>query len=424
MNTTEQVTLPPFWQGASIPTGEDAEIAEELCRMFIQIEAIGGPGKDRTQGYHRSAWTPEDLRLRAWFAAEAGARGLKVVVDRAGNQWAWWGEPRIDAPGISTGSHLDSVPAGGAFDGPLGVLSAFAALGWMHRHAISVRRPLAIVNFSDEEGARFGIACIGSRAITDAISASTILELEDSDGTSQREALSAAGIPTADYGRDPQALALTSAHLELHVEQGRFLADRDLPVGVATLIWPHGRWRIDVEGVANHAGTTPMEGRRDALVAATRVIDTVNRSATIHHARGTVGRIRVEPGGTNVIPSAVTLWVDVRAEDDATLEAILADLDEWSPVCESRTPATHFDATVRTDVSSALEAEGIPTTPMATAAGHDAGILQDAGVPAGMVFVRNSNGFSHTPQEHATLDDCVAGVHALVAALNALGDRP
>lgn len=409
--------VPRFWQGQTPKTTLDPALAGDLCAMFSEIEGVGGPGEDPSRGYTRSAWTAQDLALRDWFARRAGSLGLRVGTDSAGNQWAWWDSPHGPRTAVTCGSHLDSVPSGGAFDGPLGVISALAAVASLQRRGLTPSCPLAIVNFSDEEGARFGIACVGSRVLTGVLDAERALGLVDAEGREAREILREAGQDLSAYGADPELLASIATHIELHVEQGRALADEGAPVGVATHIWPHGRWRIDIGGEANHAGTTPMGDRDDALVAAAALILRVREIALARGARLTVGRLGIEPGATNVIPSRVRLWVDARAGDSATLDAALADLAEWSPLNESLTPATSFDEDVRERLCAASTRVLGAATAEGTAAGHDSGILQDAGVPCGMIFVRNATGFSHTPREYATLADCTAGAAVLVETL-------
>ena len=190
--------------------------------------------------------------LREWFAGEAAARGLDLTLDRAGNQWAWWGDPDAAAaagpPGVVAGSHLDSVPDGGAFDGPLGVVSAFAALDLLRAPGVPTRRPVGVVNFVDEEGARFGVACAGSRLITGALAPDAARALRDTDGVSMGKALQAAGRRPGELGRDQEVLRRVGTFVELHVEQGRGLVELGAPVGGASSIWPHGRWRARPAG--------------------------------------------------------------------------------------------------------------------------------------------------------------------------------
>src|SRR6478672_10237054 len=237
-------------------------------QMWSAIAPIGRDGA--SGGYRRFAWSREDSDMREWFAGESERRGLDLTPDRAGNQWAWWGDPdtavTAGRPGVAIGSHLDSVPDGGAFDGPLGVVSAFAAIDVLRGNDFAPTRPIGVVNFADEEGARFGVACAGSRIITGAMSADRARGLTDADGISMAEALRTAGRDPDGLGPDPETLRRIGAFVELHVEQGRGLIDLDQAVAIGTDIWPHGRWRMDFAGEANHAGTTRLADRHDAMI--------------------------------------------------------------------------------------------------------------------------------------------------------------
>jgi N-carbamoyl-L-amino-acid hydrolase len=390
--------------------------------MWADLLPVGRDGT--TGGYRRYAWTPSDLACREWFAAEAARRGLDLVVDRNGNQWAWWGDPDADGPGIVTGSHLDSVPDGGAYDGPLGVVSAFAAVDLMREQGVVPARPLGVVSFTDEEGARFGIACAGSRLLTGALDADRARRLTDADGTTLAEAMRAAGHDPAQLGRDDETLRRVGTLVELHVEQGRGLVDADAAVGVAHGIWPHGRWRLDLDGEANHAGTTRLVDRDDPMLRLAAAVLSAREVATARGAVATIGRVTVAPNGTNAIPSRVRAWLDARGADEANVRAVVAAVGAAAgtePVEESWTSLVAFGADLRDRLADRLG--GIPVLP--TAAGHDAGILAGAGVEAGMLFVRNPTGVSHSPAEHAEMDDCNAGVAALATVLADLtGARP
>jgi beta-ureidopropionase / N-carbamoyl-L-amino-acid hydrolase len=182
--------------------------------------AIADIGRDATTGgYRRFAYTEADLRMREWFSGECMSRGLDLIEDRMGNQWAWWGDPdRAASGGIATGSHLDSVPDGGAFDGPLGVVSALLAIDQLRSEDFKPRRPIAVVNFVDEEGARFGVSCIGSRVITGALSPDKARGLRDPEGVTMAEAMRAAGRQPEQLGADPEALGRIGSFIELHIE--------------------------------------------------------------------------------------------------------------------------------------------------------------------------------------------------------------
>jgi len=389
--------------------------------------AIADIGRDAgTGGYRRFAWTEADLTLREWFADQAVARGLELVEDRAGNQWAWWGDPDRQA-GIATGSHLDSVPDGGAYDGPLGVVSAFAAVDALRQQRFRPTKPIGVVNFGDEEGARFGMACAGSRVLTGALSAEHVLGLRDDDGRTLAEVLTARGRLPAAVGADPTVLQRISTFVELHVEQGRGLVDRDRAVGIATDIWPHGRWRIDLPGQANHAGTTALIDRQDAMISCAELVLAARTAAADHGCLATVGKITVEPGAVNAIPSRVIAWLDARGDGERAVRSAVAAITRTAADLgghlteESWTPTTIFDPELRSRLSRVLNDAPL----LGTGAGHDAGILATAGISTAMIFVRNPTGVSHSPAEFAERDDCLAGVAALTDVLSDLaGDRP
>jgi len=386
------------------------------------LAAIADVGADRTRGgYSRHGFDRVELELREWFVAEAAQRGLAVETDRNGNIWAWWGNPGPDA--VITGSHLDSVPGGGAFDGPLGVVSSLAAVDVLRAKGFVPRKPIAVVVFVEEEGGRFGVPCLGSRLMTGAIDADKARALVDPDGVSLADAIKSAGADPSTLGPDEEALGRIGCFVELHVEQGRGLK---VPVGVASSILAHGRWRFTFTGEGNHAGATLMADRRDPMVPAASLV-LAARKAAVGGARATVGRIVPIPGGTNVIPSAVDVWLDARAADDATTKSVVADIQAMARLAaaeegcgvrvtqESYGDTVVFDEVLRDDLSTVLG--GVPALP--TGAGHDAGILAGR-VPTAMLFVRNPTGVSHAPEEYAEPEDCEAGVAALATALEHL----
>jgi beta-ureidopropionase / N-carbamoyl-L-amino-acid hydrolase len=389
-----------------------------MDRLSDQLAEIGR--SPQSGGYRRFAWTSIDHALREWFAAAAAEAGLEVVIDRNGNQWGWWGDPD-QTPGIVSGSHLDSVPDGGAFDGPLGVMSALAAVAALRADGFRPARPIGVVNFVDEEGARFGVACGGSRLLTGVLSSDRALGLRDSDGVTLAEALRAAGRAT-DLGRDQRALAWVDTFVELHVEQGRGLVELGAPVALASGIWPHGRWRAELSGEANHAGTTRLGDRRDPTLDHAQLVLAARRSAERHGALATCGKVVIEPNGVNAIPARVTAWLDARGPEELAVRDLVAELagqleaDGHRLVEESWTPPTSFDARLCDRLLGAL---GEPPV-LATGAGHDAGILAAAGVPSAMLFVRNPTGVSHSPAEFAEPEDCRAGLAALTAVLRLL----
>jgi N-carbamoyl-L-amino-acid hydrolase len=379
-----------------------------------------------TGGYRRFAWNDADMTLREWFRGAAQQRGMSVEEDRNGNLWAWWlpegcsGDPQ-DA--FVTGSHLDSVPDGGAYDGPLGVVSAFAAVDIVRARGIVPTRPVAVTAFSDEEGARFGVACVGSQLTTGALTPERALALRDADGITLAEALGKEGRDPHHLGADPTLTERVGVYVELHVEQGRALDLVDRPLAVASSIWPHGRWLFTFTGEANHAGATRLVDRRDPMLAFASSVHTARHAAELHEAVATFGKLRVLPNGANAIPSEITAWLDARAADEDTLgklvDRITAEARGHAALdgiglhieAESITPIVEFPPGPRDRINLALAHLGdIPVLP--TAAGHDAGILS-AKVPTAMLFVRNPTGISHSPVEFAQPEDCRAGAEAL-----------
>jgi beta-ureidopropionase / N-carbamoyl-L-amino-acid hydrolase len=385
-------------------------------------------GRDATTGgYLRYAWSDADHACREWFVEEALDRELTVETDRNGNLWAWWGDPAA-GDAVVTGSHFDSVPHGGAFDGPLGIVSALLAVDLLRGRGVRPSRPIGIVAFAEEEGSRFGIACLGSRLLTGSVSAERARSLVDSDGVSLAHAL---GEDAPGIGAEPERLARLGAFIELHIEQGRALVDLERPVGVATAIWPHGRWRLDFTGEANHAGTTRMSDRHDPMLTFAYTVLAANKEARLASAHATVGRVNVEPNATNAVPARVTAWLDARAPEQSTLDALVnavgrraeeraqRDGTTVTMTPESVSPVTVFHKELADRIAETLG--GAPTLP--TAAGHDAGVLAAWGVPTAMLFVRNPTGVSHSPAEHATDVDCAAGVEHLATVLQALACR-
>ncbi|TDC77186.1 allantoate amidohydrolase [Actinomadura sp. 7K507] len=393
---------------------------EEMWAALLPV------GRDEaTGGYHRFAWTPPELECRAWFVDEARRRDLHVEHDPNGNMVAWWwpGDgSRGDA--VLTGSHLDSVPGGGAFDGPLGVVSAFAAVDALRERGAALTRPIGIGAFAEEEGARFGVACLGSRLLSGAIDPARARALTDGDGRTFAEVMHNAGLDPDAIGPDDDLLGRIGCFVELHVEQGRALRE---PVGVASAIVPHGRWRFDFGGEGNHAGTTALPDRRDPMLPFAGMVIAAREAAERNGTVATVGKARVVPGGVNAVASSVTAWLDARGPADEAVRRTVKQIDEAARVAarphrvsvdlaeESYTEIVDFDLALRDRIAGTLG--GAPVLP--TGAGHDAGILS-ARLPTAMLFVRNPTGVSHDPAEFAEPADRLAGVEALTAVLDDL----
>jgi len=434
---------------------------DDFEQMWTDLAPVGRSAA--TTGYFRQPFGAAERECHAWFVEQCRLRGLRVEHDGNGNTVGWWEpvggivprerhhaepEARADHVGLSgagavlTGSHLDSVLDGGAYDGPLGVVSALAAIDVLRDRGFLPGRPIGVAAFAEEEGSRFGLACLGSRLAVGATTPEQARALADRDGVRLEDAMAAAGLEPA-LGRSVW-LERVGCYVELHVEQGRDLVDRGEPVGVASAIWPHGRYRFDFRGEANHAGTTRMEDRQDPMLTYAMTALAANKQARVvsagsttpggsaagrgtspDAARATFGRLEVAPNGTNAVPSRVTAWLDARCASEEVLAELVATIEKQaqeragrdgtslSVVAESVSPAVHFDA----ELIARLGA-GRPVIP--TAAGHDAGILATAGIPSAMLFVRNPTGVSHSPAERAERSDCHAGVEALADALQEL----
>lgn len=413
---------------------------ERPATVSSLLGSISDVGRDPARGgYSRPVYSTAELDLRSWFRAEAQRRGLEVRTDRNGVLWAWWGPEAEDS--LVTGSHLDSVPGGGAFDGPLGVAAALAAVDVLKARGVTAgqgRRSLAVTVFPEEEGSRFGIACLGSRLLTGAIDADKARNLKDAEGNSYAELSARNGVDPRGLGADPEALSRIGQFVELHVEQGRGLIDADpisggaagagFPVAVGGAILGHGRWKFSISGQGNHAGTTLMADRADPLVAAAQIILAAQKTAAARDgARATVGRILPIPGGTNVIASKVELWLDVRHPDDAVTSAIVQKIHGQAQIAaanegctvslaeESLSPTVGFDMGLQRRLQALLP--GAPV--LDTGAGHDAGILASV-VPSGMLFIRNPTGISHSPQEQVEEADADYAATALADVLEGL----
>ncbi|RNL77709.1 allantoate amidohydrolase [Nocardioides marmorisolisilvae] len=389
---------------------------DDFERMWSDLAPLGR--SPSSGGYFRQPFSGSERECHAWFVEQCAARGLRLEHDGNGNTVGWWDAG--DGPAVLTGSHLDSVLDGGAYDGPLGVVSALGAIDLMRERGITPARPIGVAVFAEEEGSRFGLACLGSRLATGTTTPDQARALTDREGVRIEDAM-------VERGLEPQLgkadwLDDVGCYLELHVEQGRDLVHRDAPVGLASAIWPHGRYRFDFAGEANHAGTTAMADRHDPMLTYAMMALAAAKQARLAGGRATFGRLDVGPNATNAVPSRVTAWLDARCESDEVLTELLAVIEKQAGeradrdgttvavAAESVTPEVRFDE----DLIARLVA-GRPVIP--TAAGHDAGVLATAGIPSAMLFVRNPSGVSHSPAETAETADCLVGVEALADAL-------
>jgi beta-ureidopropionase / N-carbamoyl-L-amino-acid hydrolase len=396
--------------------------------MWHDLAPVGR--SERSGGYFRQPFTSAERECHSWFVEQCRARGLEVETDPVGNTVGWWRPEGATGDALLTGSHLDSVLDGGGYDGPLGLVSALAAVDRLRERGSTPHRPIGIGAFVEEEGSRFGIACLGSRLATGQTSWEQVRQLRDRDGVAFEEAAARAGL---EPGEETRLLRGVSCFVELHVEQGRDLVDRGEPVGVASAIWPHGRFRFDFTGEANHAGTTRMEDRKDPMLSYAMTALAANKQARLAAQRATFGRVDVQPNGTNAVPARVTGWLDARAETSEQLDRLLAEIERQAHdrahrdgtaltvTPESVSGEVRFDPDLARRIASRPDGSAAwPVIP--TMAGHDAGILSAAGIPTAMLFVRNPTGVSHSPDEFAEMADCLAGVEALADTLERLAE--
>jgi hydantoinase/carbamoylase family amidase len=401
-----------------------------MARCDALQEHTEEPGK-LTRRFATPALEAATATVEGWMR-EAG---LETRRDAVRNLFGRYEGARDDAPAFLIGSHLDSVPDGGRYDGPLGVLTALAVVERFAARGERLPFALEVCAFSDEESVRYGTAYLGSSAVAGAFG-DDWLDRVDRDGITMRDALRA-------VGGDPDAIAScarnpadTVGWLELHIEQGPSLESEGLPIGVVTGIQAAVRHAWEVRGMAGHAGTTPMAGRRDALAAAAAVVLAVEEiGRAMPDLVATVGIIDAEPGAMNVIPGRVTFTTDIRHPEDARLAEAMAAIDRAvaaiagergvgiSSTELSADPSVPCDARLRAVLHDAIGAEGFPARDLASGAGHDAAALA-AICPVAMLFLRCEGGISHNPAENVDGLDVAIALDVMERALLDLGARP
>lgn len=413
--------------------GELARISETpdaLTRVFLSTE-------------HRAA---ADLILR-WMS-EAG---LAAHMDEIGNAVGRYEGETPGAPCLMLGSHYDTVRDAGKWDGPLGLLAAIECVGDLARRGVRLPFALEVTGFADEEGARFSSTLLGSRAVAGTFDPGAF-ETRDAAGLRMREAMASFGLDPAKIRRAARRRGDILAFVELHIEQGPVLEAANLPVGAVTAISGASRFRVELEGMAGHAGTVPMGMRRDALAGAAECIAAVERHCSClpaaiskHHSScgagivGTVGQIEAAPGASNVIPGRAVFSIDIRApEDTSRRQAVSAAIDAIDEIAarrrlRARITKTHETRTavcapwLRQQIAGAIEAEGYPVLELPSGAGHDGMALIDI-TDIGMIFVRCAGGISHHPAEHVEPDDVEAAARVLLRFIETFkpstGERP
>lgn len=388
--------------------------------LGADLDALAAIGATADGGVTRPAYSKADLRARDWVDARCAEFGMSVRRDAAGNSIAILpgDDPGLGA--IAVGSHTDTVPEGGRFDGALGVLAGLACVRAVRQDGLRLRHPIALINFEAEE-ATMGGATFGSRAFVGALDPETLDRLAF-DGASVRSHLERAGLDparVAEAGTDREPIA---AFLELHVEQGRVLEDAGVPIGIVEGIVAVRRHLVTFRGTADHAGTTPMAARDDALVSAAPFIVAVRDAALRHGVVATVGTLRVRPGAPNVIPGSVELDLEMRSTGDARLTATEQELERIAAAAGgamrriSAKPPQAFSEEPLACLERASARLGLPCRRMWSGAGHDAGVLA-AVTDAAMLFVPSRGGLSHSAGEFTAHADCVNGADVLLQAI-------
>lgn len=393
------------------------------------IEALAQWGKDK-QGSNRQAFTAEDWQAKEYFMGLMTEAGLTVRTDAFGNIIGRLEGIDPSAAAVASGSHLDTVPQGGKYDGIVGVVGALAAIKELKQRG-QLTHPVELIIFAAEESSRFGFATMGSKVIAGTASAASWAKVKDQNGILLANALSAQGFDLEAIGSAKRKKEDFEAFLELHIEQGPVLEAENLTIGIVEAIAAPTRLKITIEGMAAHSGATPMNQRRDALVSAAMIVLAVQEIATEQAHLGTVGTVgalKVHPGVMNVVPGLVEMWVDIRGiHHDSIIETLQEVKDAVSTIAEEQdTPVAievlssdkpvHMAENVKSVIEGACQKLALSYRRMPSGAGHDAMNMATL-TPTGMIFIPCREGISHNPEEHADMDDIIAGIEVLTETM-------
>jgi beta-ureidopropionase / N-carbamoyl-L-amino-acid hydrolase len=427
---------PPVAPGAQTARVEGAR----LQRRLEHLSTFGRPaGGTFASGVSRVAYSDADVAARAWLLGEVRTAGFSPRIDPAGNVFvrsdaALAGSAGSGPPPILFGSHIDSVPGGGNFDGDLGTLAALEVLQAVRTAGLTLRHPLEMVLWAHEESTAFGRGTACSRIVAGDLKAGDLDQ--EWNGVRRRDALTKIGGDPTRIEEAVRPKGAWHAYVELHIEQGGTLDRTKVPIGVVDGIVAIHRYDVVVEGFANHAGTTEMDRRQDALVAASQLVLAVREIATARAGRqvGTVGHLEVQPNSPNVIPGRVRLSVEFRdlsvsvldgmgASVRARAEAIGRDTDTRITMTLATTnPAAPAHPGVKAAIREAVDGAGLPARELPSGAGHDAQMIA-ALCPMGMIFVPSVAGISHSPRELTSWDDCTRGAQVLLDTVLELDRR-
>jgi N-carbamoyl-L-amino-acid hydrolase len=408
-------------------------LSVDIDRLMGELDHLARISDSLPPAVTRVLFTDTDLRARQFLKGVCTTAGLRVRVDAIGNVFARWDGSEPGLPAVGTGSHIDAIPHSGRYDGTVGVFGGVEAIRALKAAGVQPRRSIELLTFTSEEPTRFGVGCVGSRALSGALAAEKLAELRDADGRRLDDVRQEIGLggPLADVRLDRDHYA---AFVELHIEQGPILERERIPIGVVTAIAAPAALRVRIEGEGGHAGTVLMPDRKDALCAAAEMVLAVEAAAKATGSSDTVattGICRVHPGASNSIPSTVTLEIDVRDIDldrrDRVVRVLQTVIAQRAAVRRVRAdvellnadpPATMADEIIAA-AESACRDLGLRTKRMVSRAYHDSLFMAQV-CPTGMVFIPCRGGVSHRPDEYATPGAIRAGVEVLARTLAAL----
>ncbi len=406
-------------------------------RLERQIHELGKIGQNARGGLDRTTFTPAELKARSWLIGELQALGLEVKLDPAANIWANRQGSDPDLPIIAFGSHIDTVPNGGKYDGALGVLMALEVMRVLEEEGIKTRHPLALVSFSAEEPNPFGLSTFGSRAAAGKLKRADLDGVYDDKGISIVEALHHAGGDAELFEKTRREPSEFSAFLEVHIEQGKRLLAQNIPIGIVTAITGIYREEVIVHGQANHAGTTLMNDRKDALMLASELMlafEAVCRNHPADEVVGTIGRIANYPNAANIIPEKVTFNLEARGKSSGEIQQVIS---HWDGLAEDivrrrggkmerrivldQAPAK-MDQTIIEVCKEQSDALAYENLYLGSMAGHDA-VHMSSLTRAGMLFVPSVDGKSHCPEEESLMGDIEKAANVMLHAILALDKR-
>lgn len=393
---------------------------KRLAHRLYELSQIGSLSSG---GVNRRGFSKEEKGAKALVTSWMTKAGLKVETDGAGNIFGRL-VGKDNSQSVASGSHLDTVPAGGNFDGVLGVLAALELVEAWRTQDFTPEKSFEVVIFSDEEGARFSSGVFGSRAYTGLLTEEIMANVRDSDGLNLEEVLEQYGSNLNDFKNIKQRDWTFFA--ETHIEQGKLLEKHNLPVGIVSGIAGQSWLEIEFKGLAGHAGNTPMNDRQDALVAAGRFVSEIETlpSTVSDTAVATVGKLSVSPNGANVIPESVKLIVDIRDIHEDTRELLIDKIRKQAKqisdergieVFIERTSSVKpipIDTVYKEELKSILKEMNIEPLELPSGAGHDSMNI-GLEIPVAMIFARSVDGISHNPKEWTSLNDCVTTIHVL-----------